>query len=201
MNTPDRLSNTLEGTAYHEAGHAVMAWHFHQYLEDEGVWIDPHQPGVGLTATPGTIYPWESAVMRSIGGAVWDAFRKRVERACMITLAGPLAEVRAAGHWMENLTVLGGGDFDQLQTLLDAGAWDEDRDLLTGFMQTSAASLLEHPDIWAGVESLAAALLERHQLTGDEAMQLLEDAGVPHAEPIAIPLDAFPPDMRAGAEE
>jgi hypothetical protein len=40
-------THTIEVAAHHEAGHAVMAWHFRNAIRHRGVTIDTKQPGSG----------------------------------------------------------------------------------------------------------------------------------------------------------
>jgi hypothetical protein len=99
--------HTIEVTAHHEAGHAVMAYHFRNAIREGGVTVNLNQPGNGCCHTRRGVFPEGRDSMRSIGGTVWTHWQRRVEWAIIELLAGPLAEVRylnrgrsPAGVWV-----------------------------------------------------------------------------------------------------
>jgi hypothetical protein len=48
MKVAKTFSNDLTSTAYHEAGHAVIAYRFGVIVRERGVVIDPARPGNGV---------------------------------------------------------------------------------------------------------------------------------------------------------
>jgi ATP-dependent Zn protease len=84
-----RKSKSLQSTAYHEAGHAVAAFHLGFRLRD--CTIKPAGSSLGMTRRMGRLY-LEGIEYRSMT----PTLRDRIEREIIQGLAGPVAQRRFA---------------------------------------------------------------------------------------------------------
>jgi ATP-dependent Zn protease len=144
-------------TAYHEAGHAVVAYH------------------LGVEVRYVTIVPDHFSAGHFVYGDLFSARglgsdRANVERAIKICLAGPLAQARLR----RRLDRRRGGrqDYDCASGLARylAGAAGE-REFLR-YQERRTHALIEH--YWNEIELVAQALIERDQLSGPEVKDIIE---------------------------
>lgn len=157
--------------AYHEAGHAVLAWTFG--LVFERVSIVPTEDYSGV-------------VMMDFSGAVMNEYDTEVLRARALTLlAGPVAvEILTGtstdwGEWWGHP----GTDIDEYKELalrlgwheMDGGVMDLQPPMEERIAQVRG--LLESR--WAAVEALAGALLQDRDVSGPDAVEVMEKVGVP----------------------
>jgi hypothetical protein len=145
-----------EATAYHEAGHAVMA-------------LVLGRPVTCVSALPGRGFLGTCA----FGKAVFRPSEDWLEREILISLAGLAAEARRTGEYLwdagardqayaEGLALQRAGGARQAQRLL--------RRLLA-----KAEHLLGREDNWRLVERLAAELLRLGEISGRTARHLHEE--------------------------
>ncbi len=86
---PKRLQ--FEAAAYHEAGHAVIAWRHRQIVRERGVTIDPS--GAGHTHVRSIVSPGEGTAVKANGDVrLWKAYCRQVAAQVEIVQAGWLAE-------------------------------------------------------------------------------------------------------------
>lgn len=158
-------------TAYHEAAHAVMA-----YFAGRQRW--------------GTITIVEDDDGR-VGFCDWPDEPLRVEDSLRVTIAGAVAESRLSGtfdvdRFVAELGLLGplwnygdevpSDDVKLLRVLRHPGVletWFPGRpedEAVRALWQTTAAYL---DDSWPAVEAVAAALLDRKTISGDEARSII----------------------------
>jgi hypothetical protein len=165
------VTDDLRRVAIHESGHAVIGTLF--YLDSEYVTIEPTDKNLGH--------------VRRRGGGVsaHDNWRK-----LLYTCGGHIAEgltaedmVVSDDYWNsyaalrwprpdEEIT-----DGAQLWTLLREHSEDEDRReawFELAFAQTQR--ILSNPAVWRSVESLAARLMEKRTIDGNEARDVIEAA-------------------------
>jgi ATP-dependent Zn protease len=163
-------STELEKTAYHEAGHAVLAVLLGVGLKAAGVSIVPHEPDrEGMNKVP------------SLGHCAVDMNDSvKMFQFVSICLAGHVAQNLfrpRSSHWLE----LGGrgSDFYRAVTVLEAsrksksiedGRWT---DSYIRIVQKETKKLLRKQ--WHAVQTLASALLERKTLTGQEAEAIVKE--------------------------
>ena len=162
-----------ECTAYHEAGHAVMAWTFG--LEFERVSIVPTEE-------------WSGVVSVNTEGL--SEFDEEVLGAlALTTLAGEVAaEIHTGtpidwGKWLGQM----GTDVEGYKDLaLRLGWYEMDgnvTDLQPPMVDREAEVRSLMVERWAAVEALAAALLQDGEISGTGALSIVSEAGVP--DPVA----------------
>jgi hypothetical protein len=190
-------------TAYHEAGHAVVAvmvggdveaaW----IVSTEGVLTEErygsvrHWPG-SLVIPMSTEIVFDPAMSEDQRQMVLDGNRRSIENEIRMSWAGPLAEMICDDADLDfDLLVddldwdLEGTDFPAIRrhcrdlTGIDP---DDDDDFdgetfdLAIKLAESTRELLERPDVWAAVERVAEALLAKGELTGEQVEALVGEA-------------------------
>jgi len=153
----------LEITAYHEAGHAVMAiFHKRQFRfvtidskEKEGV------AGFVRYEPFGISQPVDSRI------------RIKYERQIMITLAGPAAEYIFTGNYELSFDVAE-TDFKNTYELTSRICDSENEELpFVSWLNTRTNNILKDPAIWPCVEALAEELLKVKRLNYRKARELV----------------------------
>lgn len=157
---PEQISDAAAGdrsTAYHEAGHAVMA-----LLHDrpiQRVSILPDQQRLGhCEVRKGVVRPSED----------------RLEADMLILLAGPVAESVCVGgyNWQG-----AGMDLQGIRRLaLLRGGREVQAEKLARRMLAKAEHLLQQHGHWKAVELIAAELLRTKTISGRAARHLFEAA-------------------------
>jgi hypothetical protein len=161
MNDEEKQRERM-ATAYHEAGHAVVA----VYLECtvERVELTPGHPereGLALSHDPKTTLPEEHD---------FDGMLPIIVRQCCVTDAGQLAEARYAGvqsHWTQLR--------DDHNSLLEMASLvtrgDEEAEAFLGWIRARTEQLVER--LGPQNRAVAMALAERGALTGDEMLEVM----------------------------
>jgi hypothetical protein len=172
------MKHNREATAYHEAGHAVVAW-----------WLG-HKPK-RVTIVPGDGYEgvtFQTSPFRRMSPDVspeWtdpespDGIRmmRRIDHKILMTLAGPTAQkkynprskvwVGATGCARRGEPFSHGSDYQQVIDLISrVYGTGKVADAYWDYMQARAEVLVEK--LWPNIQLLAAALLERETLRGAE---------------------------------
>jgi hypothetical protein len=181
----------IQATAFHEAGHAVMAL----YVGRQVAWVSVcgKYPGNGLCAhrpggKPGSYAPWGG---RGSAQAAWLESLERIKADMRILLAGPLAEAKALGKPLRAL-----GAKSDLDNALRLGRRLEDlscmlqlygpvkrvagHEILTSLRKETRATL-GRPAIWRIVLTLARALQQDHVLDATRIHELIGETAS-HAE-------------------
>lgn len=161
--SPHRLHQ--ESVAYHEVGHAIAARH-HEIPFAK----------MALTIVPGDDYSGRlQIVMR---GCHWDVdtsdrARMKMERLAQAYLAG----IAAQRHHRPS-SVRGYHASDDYRKVDDFIHYfvhsQEEHHAYFKLLKIRTQDLFERPDIWAQVEALAAALLERKTLSANEAAEIIQ---------------------------
>lgn len=159
--TAEDFAAWRRGLAFHEAGHAVVAY--------------SHGGGAvkGITIAP----TWEL-----LGEAVTEG--KVCDRAAVL-MAGIMAEAKATGEDFDTLleemkeehSIGQENDWTALLQAQEVGRTQTHYPLLN--IETGTwwcRELLDDPATWAAVEALANALLEKETLTGRQATRIIEKA-------------------------
>ena len=186
-------TRALIATAYHEAGHAVMAW--------------AHDVGVKEVS----IVP--NMERNSLGHCqhiVWSAFRPdledslrtrdRVQWLIMVFLGGREAERRFTGRYNHGGAT---GDMHQVFNMASyLASSDDEIDALVRWLTIRTRNSLDV--YWAFVEGLAAALLEEQQMRGKrvrEVMTAVAQQRVRHEAPPVGSAFATAEDLREFFQE
>lgn len=169
MRTPK--ASVLRATAFHEAGHAVMAWRF-QCMAFRSITILP-EPGslghVDLLELP----RWADEHSEDFDPGA-PRSRRRLENTIMMALGGPAAE-RAYLRRGNGRTLPGSAaDYKHAQSVAA---------LLFPRAKTAKAYVewLEHrafdavQENWGEIRAIAAALLEKQTISGWKARAIIKD--------------------------
>ena len=145
-----------EITAYHEAGHAVVARML--YVRVKSVTIRPDVGSSGMTKL--------------------DLRYLNNDKQVLITLAGPYAQRRFAprSRWRSSstsvVTLNSGWDFDTVTGLIyDEHGNGDAAKFYRRYAEAKAKQLVDRG--WRRIEAVAKALLERETLTGTEMSQVI----------------------------
>ena len=151
-------------TAWHEAGHSVLA------LE------------LGLTCKSATVLPGHGTQGEvTLGGwasdPAWDQQLLQQARAhldIMVTLAGPMAEELASGRRGDSAATMDRCQvWDQAKELTSD---DEEARLLLAWLERRCRSWLNDPRTWLKVQNVADALEKKKTLTGADVAKVCTTA-------------------------
>lgn len=148
------MSTKRQWTAYHEAGHAVVA----------------HYLGIGIHRV--TIVPDHDCAGALDHGDLFcgpGSDRAKLERAIQFCLAGPLAQKRFDGRNYRQRH--GRGDYDCASGLARYLAGSSEREYLQ-YQERRTWTLIDR--WWDDIGRVARALVERDQLDGAEVKDIIE---------------------------
>jgi ATP-dependent Zn protease len=179
----EREARRLTTTAYHEAGHAVACWVSGIGFRHVSIRPDDDEGSLGHVLHKRL----PKAVADDVGtGYLSPRTSQYVESRAVVALAGQAAAERLHGrrgnfgsaafaHHSKYGRVIVDGDQHQAVDLLSLLSGDaEEISLLWKLAAYRARRLVEHN--WPMIEKLAAALIERRELTGSEVQELLYSA-------------------------
>ena len=161
-----KATKKLWSTAYHEAGHAAVAYELRVTIKK--VTIEPEGDSLGHVLH-----------QKLLSDAVaWDnskKYRWRMEKLVMVALAGYHAEKRFNPKGVRHYS-----SFQDRHESVNAlsyfcGGTDE-IEAYFKLLDLWAKGYLNRPWVWIGVERLAEALIEHGTLDGRRARQILQDA-------------------------
>jgi ATP-dependent Zn protease len=156
-------SKRLQAIAYHEAGHAVIACHYHRAVEH--VTIVPEKDSLGHVQQGHS-----SAKIRP--DIDWNnKTEKWIEREIEITLAGPIAESEFTGREVK----IEGTD---RKTAIDLAWRMYEGKVLTAywnFMTEKTRAVVKSPIVWAQIEAVAHALVDRRKLNGSQIRSICRE--------------------------
>ncbi|HXS41482.1 MAG TPA: hypothetical protein VN766_14955 [Stellaceae bacterium] len=163
---PKTAPNPIMAAAYHEAGHAVMCHLLHLRIRSVGIDADELVGGETTHDNP----PLGRASPADGSG------RSRMEKIVMLCLAGPLAQRKfTRGGSQED----DGGAIDAETASGLATRFFRSRKTAEAYIAFARAWVwqkFEEPRIWAAVERLARALIERRRLSGRQAEAIIRGA-------------------------
>ncbi|RLS56380.1 MAG: cell division protein FtsH [Planctomycetota bacterium] len=149
MSTPSR-----EATAYHEAGHAVIALHLGRPVQR-----------VSILAKEQTLGRCEFRKGQQRPTEDW------LEREILISLAGLAAEARFTGEYAWEGALR---DLQGIRQLALQRAGERQADRFIKRMLSKVEHLLSQPGMWRVVERIVAELLRCESLSGRAAVHLYE---------------------------
>lgn len=160
-------SKSLQSTAYHEAGHAVIAWR--NKVRIISLSIIPEEGLFGKIR--------HSNPLRGID-IEWDVSthaRMRMEKCVKVSLAGAIAQrkfnpkgYRTWGDEEDRKIA-----YDQLTHFVGS---NEELEAYSKLLEIQTRNDLNIPFVWACVEAVAEALLERQELSGKDVRAIIQQA-------------------------
>jgi hypothetical protein len=182
-----------EYVAFHEAGHAVIAYRVREIIRDPGISIVPTEDLLGIAHIKGDD-PWLIQCLRQHSGfprIALKAFRRKAERNALHLLGGPLAELRflsgrsPSGIWgytgASEDEAMFTDDFQRYCALLNAltNGRDQGNGLYSLRLNDRVRRMLREPRTWLTVRTLAGRLMNRGTVSADEVEAIFRSAGVP----------------------
>lgn len=179
IDTLGEADSELESIAIHEAGHAVVGVALGLVLL--AIDVEPDELGGRGHTSFEPAGPWfEEAGDSSRAAAGSELAGRRakfIERVVTTYLAGYAAESKQNGR-----DALDSAGFDFREAVMD---WlnlellnDEERTVRLATLRDRAKALVERHENWQAIEALAAELLRRRRLSGQEVRTLLESLAV-----------------------
>jgi len=145
-----------EATAYHEAGHAVVALALGRQVHQVSILPNKDRLGVCEFRKP-SFRPTED----------W------IEREILISLGGIAAEARHTGvHAWESA----GRDFQYVEKLAVERAGERRAERYTTRMLSKAEHLISQDENWRAIEKIAKALLETGTISGRAARHFFDES-------------------------
>lgn len=157
----------LQRTAFHEAGHAVMAKD--QEVEISEISVIPNGTRLGrVLLAEGARIHW-----RSVEAGLCD--RLQLEPVLLTALAGPIAEEVFLGRKPEDSS---DNDYEVVTGIVQ-NMWSEPETGLAHiqFLSCVVREFLRFQPNWEAVRALAEALVERDRLAAEEAFEIIDKAG------------------------
>lgn len=161
----EETEQQLQATAYHEAGHAVMALLLKKRFSMAT--IEPGEDFLGMVAYSG-LQAWESRTELLEYGSFDDLGardRSFLERDIMVSLAGPVAEAIYLGAADVAVHLGGRGDYQKILDLVTRFMAPDEAQPYVKWLEERAKTRLENPISWRGVTAVAECLLEEKTLT------------------------------------
>lgn len=161
-----RPTKALIATAYHEAGHAVAAYHFG--VRVKSVTIQPTDDSLG--AVIHARLDRRTAEMVEYG-SITPGGREKVERMVVIVYAGGVAERQHKGRHNHRGAQL---DYSTVINYIDKlSGSPEQTEAYLRWLYIRTVDLVTNV-LWPEIEVVAQALLEYRTLSGDELRQILQ---------------------------
>jgi len=168
------MTPELKRTAYHEAGHAFIAWR--QHLRIKRATIKPHGERLGSVKHPKLVSAQESRDLEA-NAEITSYVRDKLEKHIRVSLAGWEAERRFTADPSWAMTDLG----NALDDMMRLAGSQREIDLYLALLRYQTKEMLRSG--WPHVKALAAALLERETLRGNEIVAVIHTSmGIPQLE-------------------
>lgn len=177
--TPDaRRARLIRAAAYHEAGHAVVAWYFGKHFAAGGVAVSFTRPGEGGTYTHGSVV----LPLARLPESLRKPALRRLRAECLEFLAGYLAERRALGG--RGPVAQGSDAHRAVLLIIRAHACIQAiAELHLQAHARSARRLVRRPVIWSAIDRLALRLIRQGRVTPAELEQLCSETGLRRVQP------------------
>src|SRR5262245_24767907 len=187
MNHHDGWSQGMElvGTAYHEAGHAVIDLRIGLPVHSVDIrrksgdlggcqGVDPDQAVIEEIASLLMARAQERPVSPS---EITPAAHEWMDKMIRSQLAGPLAEMRFRGRPPQGAELVAASDDrENMQRLADVRWSDAERADRLREADAEVANLIWDPDIWSAITAVAKALPEHEFLTGEQVEAVYQAA-------------------------
>lgn len=163
---PRRLTPAqATATAYHEAGHAVVAHYLGQSVGRKGISIVPDAETSGRVHLP-------LALTNAMETRPTGRMRSLAEDRAVVWLAGLEAQRKYRSRSVRNYHA--SQDYENAVDIISyiCGSPEELEPYLR-LLQARAKAILHLPMIWESIERVASALLEHKQLSRAELMELI----------------------------
>lgn len=162
-------TKALQAIAYHEAGHAVVRWHYRLRMP-KYVTIIPDEDSLGH------IFGHKFPGKFDFGETEWSGQTQLLlERRIRSIFAGPLAQKKFHPRGFRHAHAA--GDYDQIADLgLRLGGDDETASAHIKLLELQTRNLLNTPQIWLFIEAVAEALLEQKKLSGKQVREVIRKA-------------------------
>ena len=152
-------------TAYHEAGHAVVAYYLGQKIGRKGVTIVPDANFDGQVSLP-VSSRGRPDIERT------GRMRLLAKKHAVVSLSGIEAQRRYRPSSVRNYHA--SQDYRNAADIIEYFCESsEELDPYLRLLHIRAKALIQSPAIWGSVERVAAALLERNRLTGADLRSLI----------------------------
>jgi hypothetical protein len=157
-------SSSLVSTAYHEAGHAVMA--YFEDIRNKGASIEPEGDATGICRLKNILFninPKKDGTLR---------MRDKIERLARVKLAGPIAQRLFSPahyrhfHGQEDRQ----GAIDLLSYLADS---KEELEAYLKLLHIQVITKIESPVVWKAIKTVANHLLKTTSLSGRELKKVI----------------------------
>lgn len=165
-------------TAYHEAGHAVIAYTAHRPIKEVSI-VPVNGESLGHCASKPLT---DKSIQEGAPGFMWfdtaeeNAIRRKAERDAMCSLAGRIAEEEFVGQTTTRTKIGGSCDAHDVYGILECLAWGDELDAYVGWLWERTKAMLFWQPHWFAVERLAALLVERRRISGRLARATIRKA-------------------------
>lgn len=164
-----RKTPALLAIAYHEAGHVVVAHHFGMAIAKKGVTIVPGEDYVGRATILHRL--------RNLEFTSSDAMRIKAERFAVMSMAGSESQrlhrpssVRSYQHR---------SDYEHAVEIMSYFAGPDELSAYMKMLHIRARNTVACKPVWAMIERVAAALVEKQTLSRDEVIMVMKAATIP----------------------
>ena len=175
--TKGRVTKALKCTAYHEAGHAVVARY--AGIRTKKLTITPGEGHIGYHENHppfGDILSYLKDVPRGyLGVELPPRVQRRLEDLALVCLAGAAAQRRfnPKGRWWQAARA----DYESAMKLLSF--YQPDNEALGKYidlMALRARNAVSNQIVWEDIEYLAARLLECRTMTGPQVLEAIRES-------------------------
>ncbi len=152
-----KYTKALESTAYHEAGHAVAAWHFR--VRGKSLSIIPDGSSLGRFSHA----PYFGGLRPGLDDS--PRCQRRLENMALVCLAAPAAQRKFYPRGYRRYHAR--GDYSEARNLLSyISRGNTELDAHIALIEIRARNFVQSDKMWAAIEELAVALLDQREISG-----------------------------------